>query len=301
MSRRALLVGINDFGGRVNSLSGCVNDTLTMRRLLTQHFTFADDQVRTLNDRDASRRGIEDGLAWLLSDYDGDDVRLFHFSSHGTQVPDQTKDEWDCYDEVIVPHDHDWNRPFRDDDLRAIFETIPASVHFTFVADCCHSGTIQKGITDSGIAFQPRWVDPPAPMHDEIVEAQRKRDVDAREYILGELRKAPPDLSRDQLADMVDGLLQRHRENRYQMTVADRHVLLAACQDRQTAADAYLDGRYQGALTWALAKAVDEHGSVVSYAQLIKQAGANLKEFDQRPQLSCPKGLRAHRVLAPLD
>ena len=84
-------------------------------------------------------------------------MRVFHFSSHGTQVDDQSDEEWECLDEVIVPYDHDWDNPFRDDDLRAIFEKIPEGVAFTFVADCCHSGTIQKGLFDTGIKFLPRY------------------------------------------------------------------------------------------------------------------------------------------------
>ncbi len=104
MSKRALLVGINNFAGGVNPLRGCINDSVEMRGLLTTYFGFQDDDIKVLHDQGATTQGISDGLAWLLSDYDGSDVRVFHFSSHGTQVDDQRDDEWEVLDEVIVPY-----------------------------------------------------------------------------------------------------------------------------------------------------------------------------------------------------
>ncbi len=64
-------------------------------------------------------------------------------------MTDQNNEEWEGFDEVIVPYDHDWDKPFRDDDLRAIFEIFPAEVNFTFIADCCHSGSIQRPLQEA--------------------------------------------------------------------------------------------------------------------------------------------------------
>jgi hypothetical protein len=88
MSKRAFLVGINEFTRADWALRGCVNDTLAMRQLLGENFNFANDQIRVLHNQDATTKNIRDGLAWLFSDYQGggQDVRLFHFASHGTQV-----------------------------------------------------------------------------------------------------------------------------------------------------------------------------------------------------------------------
>ena len=129
-----------------------------MQGLLATYFGFQDEEVRVLHDGDATVQGIHGSLAWLLSEYDADgsDVRVFHFSSHGTQVDDQSEDEWECSDEVIVPYDHDWDNPFRDDNLKDIFAPIPEGVNFTFIADCCHSGTIQRALLNSGVEFTPR-------------------------------------------------------------------------------------------------------------------------------------------------
>jgi hypothetical protein len=304
MSKRALLVGINSFAGGLNPLRGCINDTVEMRGLLTTYFGFQDGDIKVLHDRDATSQGIRDGLAWLLSGYAGGDVRVFHFSSHGTQVDDQSDDEWEVQDEVIVPYDHDWNAPFRDDDLRTIFGAIPPSVNFTFIADCCHSGTIQKEILDSGVEFAPRYLTPPQEISDRIADLKARRDAEADAWAAAQLAEMLKDTPQDQwavkMAEYLALLRRRFQENKYGVVAADRHILLAGCEDRQTAADARLDGDFRGAFTWGLSRAIKDANGTLTYDQLITRAGASLKNFEQRPQLECPAELRGLKLFAPL-
>jgi hypothetical protein len=305
MSKRALLVGINNFATVTPNLNGCINDTATMRGLLTGQFGFADGEVRVLTDKAATSQGIRDGLSWLLRDYDQDDVRVFHFSSHGSQVADQTGDEWDCFDEVIVPYDHDWDNPFRDDDLRAIFETVPDSVNFTFVADCCHSGTIQKAILPNNLQYTVRGIQPPEAVREAIAQAQIKRDADAKAYLGKALKHllttgSPLALANLDVEALAEQMLNKFRRTHYNIVPTDKHVLVAACKDEQTAADAHIDQRDQGACTWALAKAVADRGPTITYAELITAMGTNLRNYGQQPQLVCPERLRNQRLFAPL-
>jgi hypothetical protein len=304
MSKRALLVGINDFREGIRKLKGCVNDTADMQQLLTSSFGFQDTDIKVLHNAQASAQGIRDGLAWLLSDYTGADVRVFHFSSHGTQVDDQSGDEWECKDEVIVPYDHDWDKPFRDDDLRAIFEPIPPEVNFTFIADCCHSGSIQKGLLDSEVQFTPRYLTPPAKIMDRIAKKIAKRDAEADAWAATQLAEMLESTPKNEWVTKMQeylGLLRgRFKENKYAVVPAERHVLLAACEDRQTAADAFLEGTYRGAFTWALGKAVREANGDLTYAELISRASANLDKQAQKPQLECPPQMRGLKFLAPL-
>lgn len=305
MSKRAFIVGINDFQG-VTPLRGCVNDTHQMRENLTSLFGFDDDQVRVIHDEDATAAGIRAGLDWLLSDYagDGSDVRLFHFSSHGTQVDDDTGDEWECQDEVIVTYDHDWDNPFRDDHLREIFSAIPENVNFTFVADCCHSGSIQRRITPDGIEFTPRYVRPPREIDDRIKRMKQKRDLEgdswAAEQLAEALKDVPPEQWAARMQEELRALRERYKENKYQEVDVDRHVLLAACQDKQTAADAHIEGDYRGAFTWGLSTAINESNGQLTYGELIRRAAENMDSFEQIPQLECPPALRDKQVLAPL-
>jgi hypothetical protein len=304
MARRALLVGINNFRPGIQGLRGCINDTHEMGGLLREYFGFQEQDIKVLHDADATAQRIREGLGWLLSDYDGDDVRVFHFSSHGTQVDDQGDDEWECLDEVIVTYDHDWDHPFRDDDLREIFLSIPANVNFSFIADCCHSGSIQKALLDSEVEFEPRYLTPPSEIVDAIDARLAKRDTEAHKWASKEMLRVlreTPEEEWDAMAETyLDELLKRYRQNKYGVVEADRHILLAACEDRQTAADARIEGEWRGAFTWALGRAIQEGDRDLTYDQLIKRAGTNLRGFAQRPQLESPPDVRKLKVFAPL-
>ena len=304
MSKKALLVGINNFVEPTWQLQGCINDTEEMQQLLAQYFGFKQQDIQVLHDAAATAQGIRTGLAWLLDDSRSGDVRVFHFSSHGTQVEDQSGDEWECKDEVIVPHDHDWNNPFRDDDLREIFDRIPAGVNFTFIADCCHSGTIQKALFDNKVEFTPRYLTPPPEITRAIADKVRRRDEEADAWAatqLAEMLKAiPPQQWAAKMKEYLALLRRRFRENRYGVVPSGRHVLLAACEDRQTAADARIEGTFRGAFTWALGKALKAAKGNLTYGQLITRTGANLANYDQLPQLECPAQMRKLKVFAPL-
>jgi hypothetical protein len=301
MSKRALIVGINDFA-TVSGLRGCINDTYEMQGILQSYYGFQDEDIRLLHDADATSQGIRDGLSWLLSDYSGggQDVRIFHFSSHGTQVADQGDDEWECQDEVIVTYDHDWDDPFRDDHVWEIIEKIPEDVAFTFIADCCHSGTIQKGILDADVDFLPRYLTPPTEVLVEIETKVAKRDAEADAWAAAQLAQMLQGVPQEQWAEKMQEYLallrRRFRENKYGIKPFDRHILLAGCEDRQTAADAYIDGEYRGALSWGLASAIKDSNGVLTYDELITRTGGKLSQYEQTPQLEGPAEMREMQV-----
>lgn len=306
MSKKALLVGINNFSRPSWQLHGCVNDTLAMQRILQSYYGFCDQNIRILHDRDATVQGIRETLQWLLSEYEGagNDVRVFHFSSHGTQVEDQGQDEWECKDEVIVPYDHDWDKPFRDDDLREIFMAIPDNVNFTFIADCCHSGSIQRVLQESDIVFYPRYLTPPTEVADRITTLCNERDAKADTYIAAHLPELLQGVPATQLVakmtEFIPLLRERFRKEKYGVVTADKHVLLAACEDVQTAADACIEGEFRGAFTWALSRAIQESNGNLTYEELITRASANLHHFDQRPQLECSEPMCNRKLFAPM-
>jgi hypothetical protein len=304
MSKRALIVGINNFTRPQWALRGCVNDATAMQRLLKTYYGFRQRDIRVLQDRTATKVGIHEGLNWLLSEYagDGSDVRVFHFSSHGTQVEDQNRDEWERFDEVIVPHDHDWDDPFRDDELWEHFKGIPENVNFTFIADCCHSGNIQKAAFD--IEFRPRFLYPPVDVDDRIRDLQQERDDELKVYQAAQmaqmLQGVPPELWAAKMEEFLRLTEEQFKQSEFAIVPFERHFLLAACESRQTAADAHIEGTWQGAMTWGLSKAIVESNGDLTYDELIARAGANLQNYDQRPQLECPTELRTKKFLAPL-
>ena len=67
------------------------------------------------------------------------------------------------------------------------------------------------------------------------------------------------------------------------------HALFSACQDNQTSADAFINGTYNGAFTYYLAKHLRDNQGVITRAELIKrvQASVAFNGFSQVPQLEC--------------
>eukprot|EP00878_Enallax_costatus_P046705 GHUV01056968.1.p1 GENE.GHUV01056968.1~~GHUV01056968.1.p1 ORF type:complete len:155 (-),score=29.75 GHUV01056968.1:155-619(-) len=96
-------------------------------------------------------------LSELVSASQPGDILFFHYSGHGTQVPDNSE-ETDAKDEALCPTDMNC---ITDDDLRSILINLADGVKFTMVADCCHSGTLldQPEVQISG----PKSDDPDAP------------------------------------------------------------------------------------------------------------------------------------------
>jgi hypothetical protein len=113
------------------------------------------------------------------------------------------------------------------------------------------------------------------------------------------LKDVPQEQWAPKMQEYLALLRRRFRENKYAIVPFDRDVLLAGCEDRQTAADAYIDGEYRGAFTWGLSKAIKEANGVLTYDELITRTGANLKKYEQRPQLECPPELLELQVFAP--
>ena len=64
-------------------------------------------------------------------------------------------------------------------------------------------------------------------------------------------------------------------------------MLITGCRDTQTSADAFIGGRYNGALTYSLVEAMRKAKGKLTYRELHDRAAEVLKnkKFDQVPQL----------------
>ncbi|BAY66827.1 peptidase C14 caspase catalytic subunit p20 (plasmid) [Calothrix brevissima NIES-22] len=92
----ALLVGINEYSDGVAQLSGCVNDVLLQRELLIHRFGFNPQDILTLTDKQATRKGILQAFEeHLIKQAKPGDVVVFHFSGHGSRVIDADRDHPD--------------------------------------------------------------------------------------------------------------------------------------------------------------------------------------------------------------
>jgi len=301
MTSKALLVGINAYNSPINPLRGCLNDVQQMQSVLQQYYGFPAENVRLLRDEEATRQGILAGLAWLVEGAQASDVLVFHYSGHGSQVDDDSGDEWECRDEILVPYDHDWDNPLRDDDLKAVFDRVPLQANLTIISDSCHSGTVNKDFTPTEV---PRVVFVPPEIQERIAARVARRDADYAAFFAAEYDRLAREISPQDLAariqEFLAQILNKFKQNRFQFVDTSlNNILLAACQDVQTSSDAYIAGDWHGAFTYYLVKTIVEAEGALTYAELITRASRGTAAYEQTPQLECPAELQALPIFRP--
>jgi metacaspase-1 len=201
----------------------------------------------------------------LVRDSKKGDVALVHYSGHGSHVPDDNRDEADGRDEILCPTDLDWDDPFRDDWLRTTLDGVRAGVNLTVIMDCCHSGTNTRAILPPDAPIKERYL--PSPSTLKAVESGRSEP----RKVTSELRASP----------------RTARKARDLVKAEVPEVLITGCRDTQTSADAFINGRFNGALTFGLVDAIRKSRGRLTYRQLHDRASAVLKtrKFEQVPQL----------------
>jgi len=265
MAKRALLIGINKYQIAGADLNGCVNDVKDLKAALVEFHGFRSKDVAVLTDGAATQKAMQAGIKSLVSGAQKGDVLVVHYSGHGSNVPDDNGDESDNRDEILCPADLDWDNPFRDDWLRTTFDTLPEDVSLTVIMDCCHSGTNTRAMLPPDAPVRPRYL--PSPYRLAAVESGRGVSKKASSNRRQSAR------SGGKPKDIVNAEL--------------REILITGCRDTQTSADAFINGKYNGALTFALVEAIRKSKGRLTYRQLHDQASTVLKKrkFDQVPQL----------------
>jgi hypothetical protein len=219
-----------------------------------------DGNMRILTDARATTKSILDGLAWLTAEASPGDTLIFHYSGHGSQVPDRNGDEaTDRLDEILCPYDLDWDHPLTD---YAIARNLHYPASRTRPVHPVHSGcTIPRGNF-----IRPRGI-PPSDSPDRhrfLPHPETPHSATHRE---------------------------RRPVRRFGISVTRTNaVLIAACRNDQTSADAWIDGGYHGAHTHYLCQALRNGSRDVTYRALVSATGIALSRagFDQVPQLEGP-------------
>ena len=124
------------------------------------------------------------------------------------------------------------------------FDTLPAGVSFTVIMDCCHSGTNTRAIEPPDVKVKQRYLPSPwglaaLPSRDEACRGKSRASCAARRG------------RRARAKDIVNAELPE--------------VLITGCRDTQTSADAFINGRYNGALTFALVEAIRKSKGRLTY------------------------------------
>lgn len=239
----ALLVGIGDYR-YADKLAAPANDVSLMKNLLTTRFAFPESNVATLIDEQATKQGIADAFRSHLSQADEDDIVVFYFSGHGSNVPDKDRrGEADGLDETLVTYDsgrtrRNPNRDLTDDELATLLGEL-ASRHVAIILDSCHSGTATRQLA------RRRWIAGDDRGAKAIPGLEPTPDGGGR----------PSPAERNQAPGMF--------------VVQDGTVLIAAASSDQAAYERRYDGVDVGSMTYHLARILKDAPPGTSYREVL--------------------------------
>jgi hypothetical protein len=247
-------------------------------KLITNVFGFPQDNVKLLTEdqNDSSKlptcANIRRGLRWLLEGVQAGDQIFFAYSGHGAQVADASSEEDDGQDECLCPLDcvapGGWPKNLIiDDELNDLFSNqLPEGVNCLCIYDCCHSGSME----DLSCTLELR-TDTSGP----------KADSGGHRDIKGRYMSPPEHAQRDLAALREKQQTQDAKPRKLAESTGGggmkKLMVVSGCQDNQTSADATINGKRQGALTWALMKALMEHDYKMSYDDLLVAVRTNLR------------------------
>lgn len=265
MTKKALIVGIDKYKNPAWNLEGCTMDAAVMSGMLQDHFGFPGDNVRLVLDDRATKANIESRLDWLVRDAKPGDVMVFFYAGHGSQVRDRDGDELeDAMDEILCPHDLDWDDPLTDDILNSFFKRVPQGANLSVVFDCCHSGTGTRSLwapmsPDGKVAGEPeykrtRYIKPPLDIE------HRSRGITLKRRHIGET------------------------------IIKENHILVAACTSAQEAQEKRFGSQARGAFSYYFAEALKRADWKLTYRQAHQDTLVRLRDngFVQIPQLEGP-------------
>lgn len=142
----ALLVGIDNY--RLQPLRGCVNDL----RLIERSIRPRAASVTTVVDRDGTRANFPRAWQQATRACQSGDWFFFSFSGHGARKPEATPgSEADGMDDFLVfwafhPAEAA-GEIMLDNELEGMFAELGRrGVTVVFLADCCHAGTMTRGV-----------------------------------------------------------------------------------------------------------------------------------------------------------
>jgi hypothetical protein len=149
MTKKALIVGISNYGGRVVGLESPDREIQEWRDLLVETYGFPYQNVRLLANERALKTEIERRLHWLFDGAQARDQLVFVYCGHGVRLPERNEDSGeliDHLDEALLtyplPADDLAKVAYYDKDFFALLGSkgLPAGADVTLILDCCFGG-----------------------------------------------------------------------------------------------------------------------------------------------------------------
>lgn len=243
---RALIIGIGqayqEFG--IKPIAGPERD-VELAQELAGTLGFSSSEIKVLKEKEATYNNMVSGFEWVRDGVKDGGKALIYYSGHGHQIPDESGDEDDSCDEVLVPVDATKTttpRFFVDDDIDRYLSAM-RNAEVLFIADSCFSGTITKSFAE--------------PQNTKVFKYLSKSTDAPR---CGKARNSKG------LASMVD-----------KAEILNNLVVLSATAPNEVAYGD-LSGTGKGSLlTQALYDTVKERGSTVTFRELRDSAADSIR------------------------
>ena len=274
MTRKAVLCGINSYASA--PLKGCVNDAHNVRNLLITNFGFRPEEIHTLEDEQVVKTELLAQWDWLTSGARAGDILVFHFSGHGSYVPDESGEEPDMRDEITCLQDMDFNDPatyLTDDEWYELAQGVDPAVQLIILKDTCHSGGSARFIAVQSADGQERVV----LAHPAELQGRRSSDPPLESSISNSRFLVPPQAP----ARAWRGEVGTTRPTRLAEVPQTN---LMACMETQTAADAPIEGEFHGAFTYHFCQVLRSNGQLGSREAIEAVVQQLQGQFEQVPQ-----------------
>jgi len=274
MVARALVVGIERYANPRNNLIGVSNDVAAAIRVLGR---FGINDIEVLRDQNATRKGIEGGLAALLNRTGDGDVAIFYYSGHGALLPPDFSgsDDPDGRDEALVPYESDTQSLIIDNTVAGLLDShLSRSAFFYGIYDCCHSGDIQKNVL---LEFQLNKVQHADALNMEVEKSVRIDDLIFNGIAGSGYRSGPM---------FKDLILDNGRDNAAHFAASEPDV---------TALVVNIDGVRRSVFTWALESVAEPGMSIAAFESAVTAAQA-VKTQHHKPFVTCAQGQRDRAI-----
>lgn len=262
---RVLSVGINYVGTRAE-LNGCINDVINLKKEIKTKSHVIMTEISQDVSLIPTRANIINQIKKFVANAKPGENLLFQYSGHGSYMRDNDGDEDDHRDETICPLDYARSGDIKDDQLKKIMvDPLPAGCKLWCIFDCCHSGTIMD------LKYNCK------------VNGRGKKGQKGKKGKKGK-------------RNWKKKINQKYADTNCQV------ICFSGCLDKQTSADAWEEGQYQGAMTWGLIKTVNtlnKRGVAVTYKNVMKNLLKLMKarRYTQIPQISAGHNLNLDNQL----
>lgn len=292
----ALLVAIDNYPADIPTLGGCVNDADAMEAVLQKRFGGDGLHLLRLSNEEATRERIIQAFRQHLGQGEKGDVALFFFAGHGSQVPTGglfKEIEPDGLNESIVCYDSRVLGAFDlvDKDIATLIrEVTKKGIHLTMVMDSCHSGSVTRGIdaalkgTGAPQGAQMAMERRLPPRLDAQPVGAYLSDPEQMQAAIRSIPEPPPGAGSLTLATAFGFIPDE----------TGTHVLLAACEDNQSAKEYLGQRKRHGAFSYFLTQTLMTAVEPLGYRALMQLVRERMRDCvaDQTPKLESSGGTK---------